>query len=392
MLAVFETHPIQYHAPVWRAVARLGVPLHVCYGGNFSLKGYYDREFGKEFAWESDLLEGYECTLLPEVHTVWPKDYETVSSEGIGKWLDFSKPTAVIASGYAHPFDRAVLIKTISRKIPLFYRGEANDSSRKRSVFKTFVRRMILRQLYLRVDSCLYIGEEARSHYLKYGMPSDRLLFSPYCVDTSPFNLNEEARLKFRGETRKAFCIKDNDTVILFSGKLSHRKGVDLLVRAAHKLSRSDLVLLFVGDGDLMDSLKRITGPTRIVFAGFQNQSQLSRFYHAADLLALPSRHSETWGLVVNEAMHHGLPVVVSDTVGSRLDLIEIGRTGEVAKAGDFHALATALKACFEYAKCPETAQAVKEKIKPYSVCSAAKGVQEAWLNLTQNLDNSTAD
>src|SRR5204862_3444285 len=78
-------------------------------------------------------------------------------------------------------------------------------------------------------------------------------------------------------------------------------------------------------------------------FCGFRNQRELSPYYHAADLVVLPSRHSETWGLVINEGLHHGVPAVVSDAVGCAPDLIESNVTGEIAAADSVESLAAAI-------------------------------------------------
>ena len=95
--------------------------------------------------------------------------------------------------------------------------------------------------------------------------------------------------------------------------------------------------MLFLGSGGLQDGLQtlaRKTPATTAHFLGFQNQTQLSQYYHAADMLVLPSLFSETWGLVVNDALHHGLPCIVSDAVGCAPDLIENGVTGAVFENG----------------------------------------------------------
>ena len=63
-LVIFETHPVQYHAPVYRKVAEMGVPLEVVYGSNFSLRGYRDKEFGANFAWDKNLTEGWWFLLV----------------------------------------------------------------------------------------------------------------------------------------------------------------------------------------------------------------------------------------------------------------------------------------------------------------------------------------
>ena len=67
-----------------------------------------------------------------------------------------------------------------------------------------------------------------------------------------------------------------------------------------------------------------------VIFAGFLNQSQISQAYAAADVFALASGWDETWGVVVNEAMNFGLPVVVSDKVGCAADLVAHGENGYV--------------------------------------------------------------
>ena len=67
-LAVIETHPIQYHAPVYRALQRdFGVAVTAIYGSDFSVSGYRDREFGATFAWDADLLSGYRSVFLSRV-------------------------------------------------------------------------------------------------------------------------------------------------------------------------------------------------------------------------------------------------------------------------------------------------------------------------------------
>ena len=80
-----------------------------------------------------------------------------------------------------------------------------------------------------------------------------------------------------------------------------------------------------------------------IRFLGFQNQSELPRFFDLADVFCLPSVH-EPWGLIVNDAMAAGRAVVVSDEVGSAADLVVNGETGFVHKARDIRELAEALR------------------------------------------------
>jgi glycosyltransferase involved in cell wall biosynthesis len=111
---------------------------------------------------------------------------------------------------------------------------------------------------------------------------------------------------------------------------------------------------------------------------GFQNQRRLSRYYHAADLLVLPS-HSETWGLVVNEALHHGVPVVVSDRVGCAPDLVENGQTGEVFASGSAAALTGSIVAGLRLCDAPGVRDRCRMRVSGYTIDRAAEGMAEAY-------------
>ena len=172
---------------------------------------------------------------------------------------------------------------------------------------------------------------------------------------------------------------------MLFSGKLSGRKGADLLVAAVKALPstlRDKIVLTFLGTGELREILEAHAASTpalNVHFCGFKNQSELSPYYHAADVLALPSRHSETWGLVVNEALHHGLPCVVSRAVGCAPDLVETGVTGEVAETDSVESLAAALGRSLNLAGRPEVRASCRERVSGYTVDRAAQGIARAY-------------
>lgn len=102
--------------------------------------------------------------------------------------------------------------------------------------------------------------------------------------------------------------------------------------------------LILVGDGPMRDRLRAAaSGLPNIRFAGFRSQSELAAFYALADLFVLPSLW-ESWGLVINEAMNAGCPIVATDKVGSAYDLVRQGTNGFRVKAGDSQHLAATLR------------------------------------------------
>src|SRR5207247_1441845 len=118
------------------------------------------------------------------------------------------------------------------------------------------------------------------------------------------FRCGEDDRARLRPLTRRELRLTNDQHVLLFSGKLSPRKSPDLLLEAVKSLPagiREQVVVVFLGSGELRTALGDLASRPPAVavrFPGFQNQSRLSDYYHAADLLVLPSQHSETWGLV----------------------------------------------------------------------------------------------
>jgi glycosyltransferase involved in cell wall biosynthesis len=390
-LAVIETHPIQYHAPVYREVQqRFGIPVTVIYGSDFSVAGYPDREFGATFAWDTDLLSGYSSLFLSRVAKGGARSAEELSTRDLGKALRQAAPQVVLVAGYNPSFHRMALYEAWRAGGPILFRGETTDHSRQRNPVEAWVRDRALGWVYQRCSRLLYVGQRSYDHFRRLGCPPEKLLFSPYCVDTSPFQCDEAARTRFRAATRQGLGITDAQFVLLFSGKLSARKGPDLLLSAVKQLPaglRQRTVVLFLGSGELKAALHRLAEDApevRAQFLGFQNQTQLSRHYHAADLLVLPSRHSETWGLVVNEALHHGLPCVVSEDVGCAPDLIVPGQTGAVFETGSVAGLAACLQRSLDLVGRPDVQELCRRQVSGYTTERAAEGIAKAYAALVR--------
>jgi glycosyltransferase involved in cell wall biosynthesis len=385
-LAIIETHPVQYHAPVYRELEKSwGIPVTAIYGSDFSVAGYRDREFGATFAWDTDLLSGYSSIFLDRVVDGGAVSDAEVTTHGLRDALRRAKPDAVLVLGYNPVFHRQAFFAARRTGRPILFRGETTDHARSRGVFKSWARENALRWLYQRCAKLLYVGQRSLEHYRSHGCPENKLVFSPYCVDTTPFHWDEAARFRFREATRSTLGARGGKKLIVFSGKLSSRKGPDLLLRAIKQLPaeiRDQMAVVFLGSGELQDFLGAFARQSPAVsahFLGFQNQTQLSPYYHAADLLVLPSIESETWGLVVNDALHHGLPCLVSEAVGCAPDLVEPGVTGEVFVTGSELSLADAMVKALLLTGRDEIRAKCREKVGGYTIGKAAEGIASAF-------------
>jgi glycosyltransferase involved in cell wall biosynthesis len=389
-LLVIETHPIQYHAPVWRAVQQEhGIPVTAIYGSDFSVAGYRDAEFNATFSWDTDLLSGYTPVFLSRLKDGGARNDREVTARGLADALRRVRPRAVLSVGYSPRFHSDAFRAARRARLPVLFRGETTDHAQRRGVFKALARDTALRWLYRRCAALLHVGRHSREHFRRLGFDTDERRFSPYCVDTAPFRMDDMARAELRGPTRRELGVTDDQHVIAFCGKLSPRKGPDLLLDALRRLPERDrarCVLLLVGDGELKGELLTcaVAAPSIAVrHVGFKQQRELSAYYHSADLFVLPSRHGETWGLVVNEALHHGVPAVVSEAVGCAPDLIDPGCTGEVCAANSAEALATAMRAAWPLMRAAAIRAVCRERVAGYSISRAAVGIAAAYRQVT---------
>ncbi len=380
-LAIFVTHPIQYYAPMWRGLARTpGLEPVVHFFSDVSVRGGRDVGFGVDVQWDVPLLEGYAHRFLARDGN--PSRAWSMRMSRARRVLAEGRFDAVMVHGYTRPFERQVVVTGRRLGMRVVQRGEFTDAVPPggRGRLKSLLRDVYLRWFYSHVSTFCYIGNEARAHLRRFGIPDDRMFFSPYSVDTELF---EAQRGRFdRVEERRRLGIPDGDVAVLFSGKLIPRKAPLLLLEAVARIENLERVwLILLGDGELRDEVERrgreVLGD-RLILPGFVNQSQLGRYFVASDVFSLPSRF-ETWGLVVNEAMQFALPVVVGSRVLSHPDLVLPGITGLVHEDGDAAGLAAHLaRLVADPGLRARMGRAAREHVAGYDTAASTRGIVRA--------------
>jgi glycosyltransferase involved in cell wall biosynthesis len=380
-LLIIGTHPIQYLAAVYRMLeSKWGVGVNLIYGSDFSIKSHFDSGFQARFSWDVDLFTPPDrCVFLSRASEGGATCFEKVSAKGLARALAEFSPAAVMLTGYSPAFHLSAFCHVARLGYPILFRAETIDGpSRGR-----WMRSLCLRFIYARCRRLLPIGKRSYRHYSQFGCPDRKLVFSPYCVDTSVFQCDETARAKLRSAARAELGISNDRIVLLFSGKLAAHKRPRLLIEAVKRLpapERGRISLIFLGSGMEQETLRAEAARNPAVpaaFPGFKNQTELSPYYHAADMLVLPSV-SETWGLVVNEALHHGVPCVVTDTVGCAPDLVEPGITGEII-GGTSESIANGLMRALRLVDREDVRNNCRSTVGNYSVERASKGISEAF-------------
>jgi glycosyltransferase involved in cell wall biosynthesis len=420
-LAYLVSHPIQYQAPLLRRIAREpDIDLTVLFGSDFSVRGYKDEGFGVEVAWDTPLLDGYRHEFLPPLRVLGRSfDNGTVSatrpiSRGLRRRLrnpDGSPAfDALWVHGYASVNALHGILAANSLGIPVLLRAESWLGDRDRQPWKLAAKSVFFRILATGIAAVLPIGS-ANSAYWSHYLGSAPLphpvpqFLMPYAVDNAWFAERAAAAQPHQSALRDELHLAPDRPVILFASKLQPRKHADHLIEAYRQLcaerlaagaSSDDLpFLVIVGDGEeraRLEALCRDLHLDHVRFAGFRNQTELPRFFDLANVFVLPSRQ-EPWGLIVNEAMACGCPVIVSSDVGCQSDLVSTGSApdtpppGFVYPMGDVPALAAALARVLAT---PGTARAMGEaarrRIAAWSFEEDIRGLRRALAHTTRKL------
>ena len=217
---------------------------------------------------------------------------------------------------------------------------------------------------------------------MNYGVLERDVFTAPNAVDTELFAQRAEAVRQQAEKHREALQLPPR--FFLFVGRLVREKGVFDLLEAYGKLApelRTLVSLVLVGDGAAraeVDRRARQIAPGQVRCAGFVQRDHLADYYALAEGFVFPT-HSDTWGLVVNEAMACGLPVIASDAAGCLADLIEDHWNGRVIRRGDVIQLASAMEELGrDSALRTQMGNHSRKRILRYSPGACAAGIAQA--------------
>jgi glycosyltransferase involved in cell wall biosynthesis len=387
-LAVLASHPVQYAAPLYRYLAgEAGFDLTVLYASRMGLEDYTDEGFSQMVRWDTDLLSGYRSTFLPGARGRQAAGFLAPVCLWVAPVLLERRFDVVIVPGYSHAYYVLGVLAARAAGARVLMRGESfslesGGASRRRQL-----RNRALPALLRLVDGYLAVGTPQRQFAAHFGIPPERIFPSPYSVDNAFFIAQAERYRPLREQTLSGLGLSPKAPTILYVAKLIPRKRPLDLLTAVHLLSERGVQanVVLVGDGTERTALERWAaehGLQRVRFVGFRNQSEIGRYYAAADLFVLPSA-DEPWGLVVNEAMCAGLAVITSDRVGAAADLVRRGTNGYVYPCGDTAALAAHLaELCQDHARRQAFGRASRQIIEHWGFREVAAGLGQALATL----------
>ena len=306
-------------------------------------------------------------------------------NRGLWSALNQVSSQVIICGGYNYAASWEALLWARRHGVAFVLWSESNGQDARRG--RPWVE--FLKTYFLRHCDRFVVPGRASFEYLRsLGSPEASILTAPDAVDNSLFATQAENTRVHATEFREKLGLPSR--FILFVGRLVPEKGIFDLLEAYAKLEsslRSEVGLVFAGDGiskeELVQQAKRIS-PGAICFPGFAQREDLAGLYALAETLVLPT-HSDPWGLVVNEAMACGLPIIVSSAAGCSADLVEDGWNGYVVPPRDSEKLSVAIDSLLRQPELKQTMSAHSlERIRKYSPEACADGLAAAAISATE--------
>jgi len=343
-----------YRVPLYRLLhERYGVEVH-CFGGEGGYVAEADRDLERQLA----------DAPFPAHRLERQGDAGRVAGESAAAIVALTGRVAVPSAWYgARQAQRPFLLWASLWRHPLTLPHMASLP--------------FMRRVYKQADAVLTYGEHV-SRYLRRYRKADRLtLIAPQAVEPELFgrDTSESEVAAWRSEAG----LPPHGPLVLYVGRLVREKGVEVLLRAWRRLDVPGATLALAGEGPL----GRADEPG-VRFVGHVRREHLPVAYAAADAVVVPSlstrRFLEPWGLVVNEAMHAGTPVIASSAVGAAAGgLVVHGATGLITRAGDDRELASAIDMLLGDAELRDRLSRLgREQVRGYSYEAAADAFGQA--------------
>ena len=361
-----------YRIPVFNALARHeSVDLHVVFLSET------DAELRQWRVYKDEIRFSYE--VLPSAR------FRAGRSSLLLNWklrscLEKFAPESIICGGYNYVASWEALWWAKNHQAELILWSESNRHDA-RSGFGWVES---LKTYFLsRCDRFVVPGKASCEYLQSLGSGERGISFAPNAVDNDWFHTQADNLRGRSSEFRARLALPPR--FLLFVGRLVPEKGVFDLLEAYSRLAiamRSEVGLVFAGDGPSKAELKRRAQcvPGQISFPGFLHREDLAGLYALAEALILPT-HSDTWGLVVNEAMACGQPVIATNVAGCSSDLVEDGWNGYVVPPRDPQALSATIDLLLQDPQLRQKMSARSlERIQHYSPQACADGLAAAAL------------
>jgi glycosyltransferase involved in cell wall biosynthesis len=323
-----------------------------------------------------------EIRFSYEVLPSWRRrvgQYNLLLNRGMSAALRRADPHAVLIGGYSYLASWQAALWAKRHDVPLLLWSESTAHDQRRRHALVEFAKLRFRRL---CRAFVAAGKSSREYLLSLGAPERSVFIAPDAVDVQFYSTEAEKARQHPDDVRARHGLPSR--YFLFAGRLVKEKGVfDLLsaYAALDESTRSQIGLVFVGDGPVRSELVQRAAEIRrgvVKFCGWVHREQITEIYALAEALIFPT-YTDTWGLVVNEAMACGLPIVASEVAGCVPDLVEDGWNGFIIAPRAIEGLVRTMNML---ASRPELAAQMRsrsrQRIQAYTPQSWAEGLVKA--------------
>ena len=308
----------------------------------------------------NELTKYMDVTVAFELRNAKNRDEAWQSGENY-KFKAVFKNDVIEVGGYATPTGMAAILYLKAKKIPFYLNcdgGFIGDDSLFKKKVKTFF-----------IGSATYYlstGVGADKYLMHYGAKKERIYHYSF---SSLREEDIEEAVKKRDEKvslRNKIGLAEKN-MIVFVGSFIHRKGIDILLKACTNME--DTAVVLIGGSDISAYKDMVSEKLKehIYPVGFKNKEEMKKYYQAADLMVLSTRE-DIWGLVINEAMAQGLPVVTTNRSLAGLTLVKNGENGYIVPVEDIKATKEAIEKILDGGSAAEFGRKSLEKISNYTI------------------------
>jgi len=325
-----------YRIPLFNALAqRPEVDLHVIFLAETDPVLRQWRVYKEEIQFSCEVLQSWRKRVA---------GYNLLVNVGTANALNAATPDVILCGGYSYLASWLAQSWARLRHIPFFLWSESNSHDMRRG--HALVE--LMKSEYLaHCKGFLVPGQSAREYLRSHKVKDSAIFTAVNAVDNDFYSAAAQVVRQNAAQVRMELGLQNR--YFLFSGRLVREKGVFELLSAYATLdtsTRKDIGLVFAGDGSARPELEhqaRSISNGVVRFVGFSQREQLAAYYALADALVLPT-YSDTWGLVVNEGMACGLPVILSGAAGCAADLVTKNWNGMIVEPRDVSSLTSAMR------------------------------------------------
>lgn len=293
----------------------------------FEAKGASDQ--GIKFNWNLDKIEHFETIFLSNGDI-----QERKIDWSILKYLSKRKYDEIVVTNYSYFTEMIAILYLKAMRIPYYMEtdgGIIRNENRLKRCYKRFL---------VSGAKGYFSPSKSSDNYLEfYGAKKGLIYRYPFTSICSKDICRRVLTLDEKTDYKRNLGVETNK-MILGIGQFIHRKGWDVLLRAA-SMMKTECDIFIVG-GEIKKEYQEIVKKLNlkhIHFCGFKTKDVLKSYFNAADIFVLPTRE-DIWGLVINEALSNALPVITTNMCVAGIELIEKEKNGDIVEVNNPEALA----------------------------------------------------